>query len=89
MSVSNSFAIQNWVITPGDHAGYDGDDVGFSKAAAEIEGGSFDAAAAGLLDAATTFTKSAFRLPSLQLTRAVTRRSEKEGDVLYAEWSFS
>jgi hypothetical protein len=35
-----------------------------------------------------TFTKGAFQLPSLQFETAVTKRTEKEGDALFARWSF-
>ena len=75
-------------ITAENRAAGERDDKGFSKTLQEMEGGSFDPAATKLLQAAVTFTKGAFQLPSLQFETAVTKRTEKEGDVLFVRWSF-
>jgi hypothetical protein len=64
-------------------------DEGYSKLSHELEGGSFDPAASELLRATTNFTKGAFRLPSLRLESAITKRTDEEGDLIFVKWSFS
>jgi hypothetical protein len=57
----------------------------FTSLDADVTSGVFDPGAGKLLDAAQSFTKAVFSLPSLELVRATTRRDD--GDVLIVKWA--